>query len=618
MTCLTLFELFDMKKIYLCSAIAAALLTACQENEALVTITPTETIGTEATISATIEEEGTTRTHLSESNNGKRQVLWDQGDNVAVFYGYNKASKFTVKSGENTKDAQFSTKKIEKGTGAIDHYVGLYPYDADATIEAKTESTYTTYTITTTFPEKQTYAENTYGVGAAPMMAVSTSNSSLSFKNMCTSVKINLKGTQKVSRIEIISLDEDKPIAGKFKYTLPQQYFDFEDRIKIAPVMGEAVNMITLDCGEGVQLNAETATGFIFTMPPREFDDDELLFRVYYAEGGFADVYKQEGFDYKRSKVVSIGGDGYECDEEDILVATIGNESFETVAEALTAFEALDMPEANLSIHTDIYLRDATSQANSRTRSEVVLGAETIAREQITIPAGKTLTLNLNGHSIRGEKECTKSFQMINNKGTLIITGNGTISFKDTSAGDPTFGWGSYTIRNEGTLIVENGTIKHLGEQAFGTHMICAIFQYSGSTTIHDGTISTPNYRSARLWKGDMTINGGNFEGQLWVQADYNTSKLTINGGTFAPRGNDGSSVFITNTSNQHTVDFAVTGGYFNTKIGSSNTTNFAEGSGMITGGTFTESAKTYTNAALLATGYQFVANGDDTYDVKK
>ena len=606
-----------MKKIYLCTAIAMTLLTACQENETLVTVTPTETNDTEVVISATIDESAT-RTHLSESDNGKRHVLWDASDNVAVFYGYDKPSKFTVKSGENTTYAEFSTRKIEKGN-AIGHYVGLYPYDADATITYATEYNYTTYTVTTTFPAEQSYQENSYGVGAAPMMAVSTSNSSLSFKNMCTSVKINLKGTQKVSRIEIISLDEDKPIAGKYRYTLPQEYYDFEDRIKIEPVAGEAVNMITLDCGEGVQLNTETATGFIFTMPPREFDDDELLFRVYYAEGGFADVYKQEGFTYQRSKVVSIGGEGYECDEEEVRVATIGTESFATVAKALDAFvkaSAQDMPEANLSIHTDILLGGAASQVNSRTRSEAVLGAETITRDQITIPAGKTLTLNLNGHSIRGEKACTESFAMIDNNGTLIITGNGTISFKDTSAGDPNFGWGSYTIHNKGTLIVENGTIEHLGEQAFATHMICAIFQYCGSTTINDGTISTPNYRSARLWKGDMTINGGDFDGQLWVQAVDNTAELTINGGTFAPRGRDGSSVFITN--DQRTVGLTVTGGYFNTKIGSSNTTNFTSGSGMITGGTFTEAAKTNTKAELLATGYQFVANGDGTYDVKK
>ena len=158
-------------------------------------------------------------------------------------------------------------------------------------------------------------------------------------------------------------------------------------------------------------------------------------------------------------------------------------------------------------------------------------------------------------------------------------------------------------------------TIEHLGAQNADSikHMICAIFQYCGSTTINGGTISTPNYRSARLWKGDMTINGGNFDGQLWVQAVDNTAKLIINGGTFAPSPGDGSSVYITNAG--YDVAFAVTGGYFNTKIGCYDANALA---GAITGGTFTESAKTNTKAELLATGYQFVANGDGTYDVKK
>ena len=601
-----------MKKIYLCTAIAMTLLTACQENETLVTVTPTETNDTEVVISATIDESAT-RTHLSESDNGKRHVLWDASDNVAVFYGYDKPSKFTVKSGENTTYAQFSTRKIEKGN-AIDHYVGLYPYDADATITYATEYNYTTYTVTTTFPAEQSYQENSYGVGAAPMMAVSTSNSSLSFKNMCTSVKINLKGTQKVSRIEIISLDEDKPIAGKYRYryTLPQEYYDFEDRIKIEPVAGEAVNMITLDCGEGVQLNTETATGFIFTMPPREFDDNELLFRVIGTDGKAIEVYKEANWNYKRSQVVSIGGDGYDLNSDGTAItASVGGKSYETITEAWEeAIVKSQEPVATLDIYKDIVLGAPSTAANSLSRT-----TSTDERDltEYVIPAGKTLTLNLNGHSIRGVKACKESFQMINNKGTLIITGNGTISFKDNGAGDPSYGWGSYTIRNEGTLIVENGTIEHLGVQDFATHMICAIFQYSGSTTINGGTISTPNYRSARLWKGDMTINGGDFKGQLWVQAVDNTAKLIINGGTFAPSPGDGSSVYITNAG--YDVAFAVTGGYFYTKIGCYDANALA---GAITGGTFTEPAKTSTNAALLATGYQFVANGNGTYSVKK
>ncbi len=228
--------------------------------------------------------------------------------------------------------------------------------------------------------------------------------------------------------------------------------------------------------------------------------------------------------------------------------------------------------------------------------------------EGVVVPADKTVTLDLAGKTISQSKECTASYEMILNKGNLTITGDGKISFKDTSAGDPSFGWGSYTIRNEGTLVVENGTIEHLGEQNTATavnHMYCAIFQYSGSTTIKGGKISTPTYRSVRLWKGDMTIEGGDFEGQVWVQAVDDTAKLTIAGGTFAPRGADGSSVFITNENKE--VAFAVTGGTFTTKIGASKPENLA---GAITGGTFAEAAVNGTDPALLGEGMEFSEDG--------
>ena len=221
----------------------------------------------------------------------------------------------------------------------------------------------------------------------------------------------------------------------------------------------------------------------------------------------------------------------------------------------------------------------------------------------LLIPAGKSVVIDLNGFTISQSKECKASYSMIQNNGNLTIIDSseaksGKISFKDTSAGDPSFGWGSYTISNYGgTIVVENGTIEHLGEQ--DAHMICAIWQYSGSTTINGGVISTPNYRSARLWGGDMTINGGEFKGQLWLQAVDNTSNLTINGGTFAPRGNDSSSVFVTNSS--YEVAFAVTGGHFTTKIGAS------KPFGCITGGTFTTAAKEGTSLALVNDDYTWV-----------
>ena len=234
--------------------------------------------------------------------------------------------------------------------------------------------------------------------------------------------------------------------------------------------------------------------------------------------------------------------------------------------------------------------------------------------DTLTLEAGKTLALNLNGKTIAQTKECTGNYNMILNKGELTITGNGKISFKDTGAGDPNFGWGSYTLRNEGTLVVENGTIEHVGEQNPGggqpnVHMYCAIFQYSGKSTINGGVISTPTYRSARLWNGEMTINGGQFVGQLWLQAVSDNANLVINGGEFTACGNDGSSVFVSNSGKA--VKCSINGGLFNNKVGMS------EPIACIAGGEFTPAAKEATSTDLLAGGYQFaqLENGNWTVE---
>jgi len=247
-------------------------------------------------------------------------------------------------------------------------------------------------------------------------------------------------------------------------------------------------------------------------------------------------------------------------------------------------------------------LRTAFADGGTYTLTEsVVIPAE---EDGLTLPAGKTLVLNLAGYTISQEKACTDSYQMIANNGNLTITGNGKLSFTDTGAGDPDVKWASYTIRNAGTLIVENGTVEHLGTQTYNGNN--AIFHYSGSTTINSGTISAPYSRSLRVWQGNATINNGTFDGQVWVQA-MSDCELTINDGSFKPAtyGKDGSSIFVTNDT--HNPTLSVTGGKFATKIGCSNASKLA---GCITGGSFSESAVNGTNEALLANGYEFGNDG--------
>ena len=237
----------------------------------------------------------------------------------------------------------------------------------------------------------------------------------------------------------------------------------------------------------------------------------------------------------------------------------------------------------------------------------VISGVQTRAASAIA------LELDLNGHNITYTSDAAAHSAMITvNAGQKLTIkdsqGTGKISYNYTGAGDPNFGWGTYTIDNNGgTLVVEDATIEiisNLNDANGVKHMYCAIYQYSGSTTINGGTISNSTYRSARLWKGNMTINGGVFEGQLWVQAVDDTAVLTINGGSFAPSGADSSSVFVTNSTYNPTLK--VTGGTFETKLGCSDYTKSGV-KGSVSGGVF----GVMPDANLFADGLHAVeANG--------
>lgn len=222
----------------------------------------------------------------------------------------------------------------------------------------------------------------------------------------------------------------------------------------------------------------------------------------------------------------------------------------------------------------------------------------------LLIPAGKTIILDLNGCTLKQEVECKASYSMIKNQGNLTITGNGTISFNDLSAGGGSE-WGSYIIDNTGYLTVENGTIVHLGSTNFTDRPTnLPIQNYAGKVVINGGIINSPSFRSLRDFTagGEIIINGGQFLGQVWMQGlGAGSSSLTINGGEFNPTaGYDGSSVYITNGTND--VQVSITGGTFNTKIGCADS-NKSGVKGCITGGQFKANP-----SAFVAYGYPVIA----------
>lgn len=131
----------------------------------------------------------------------------------------------------------------------------------------------------------------------------------------------------------------------------------------------------------------------------------------------------------------------------------------------------------------------------------------------LTVPDGKTVTLNLNGHTIsRGLSTATDDGCVIKNIGTLTVNGTGIITGGKSSNG----GGG---IHNTGTLTVNGGSIR------------------GNTTTTQGGGI----YNA-----GILTIGGGTIENNSNTTGDgggiYNSGSLTLNTGTISGNSVTGTS----------------------------------------------------------------------------
>ena len=342
---------------------------------------------------------------------------------------------------------------------------------------------------------------------------------------------------------------------------------------------------------------------------------------------------------------------------ENTLVVSEGSEITNLIIKGGNVFisagatvQAAERADDNTDEVTYIYY-EAGANVPAQVGEGIVLlsEAEMALREAIAVGGSYTLTedvvlnnplvintdfeLSLNGYTISQEKECNGTYAMITNMGKFTILGEGAITFEDLGAGPADDSWGTYVIRNQSDLTIslaDNAKIEHKGPRQFtsgnGDPIAYVIDNHSaGKVEINGGTISSPKSRTLRNFytDGEIVINGGVFEGQVWMQqgkasgSGSHTTKiteLTINGGVFSPAGADGSSVFLTNHSADN-VKLSVTGGTFKTKIGC-NDANKAGVKGAIVGGIFTESAKANTDSNLLSQNSMYKANGDGTYTV--
>ena len=281
--------------------------------------------------------------------------------------------------------------------------------------------------------------------------------------------------------------------------------------------------------------------------------------------------------------------------------------------------------KANFNITVDNVFADNKNYPNTVAQQlelAAAVGGTVTLTEDVTLTkplaVNADMVINLNGKTLSYTSDVAAHSAMITvNSGKKLVVddavGTGKVSYAYTGAGDPAFGWGTYTIANNGELVLENGTVEmlcNINTATDANHMYCAIQQggnAQSSTTINNGKVSNPTYRSIRINQGSLTVNNGTMEGQVWMQPFADNTSIEINGGNFAPRGVDKSSVYVENGTK--TVNLKVTAGTFETKIGSADVTKTGV-KGSVAGGVFGSEP----DNSLIAAGYKSVKMGDKWY----
>ena len=239
-------------------SLTAILFSACQQAE--LPKAPETTDSTDI-VYATIEDPADTRTSLD-----GEKVLWSSGDQIVVFKGETLRRKYVVSSETvGTNEGSFVRDNGYEHIGAseaISHNVAFYPF-AEITCKAEGQ-TYTLETIT--LPSVQTYAPDSFGPNSFPMMAVSadTEDVDFRFKNLCGALKLQLQGEGAITSITLKG-NCDETLAGSASVTM------FRGEEPFISLASDGAKEVTLDCPEGVSLNADTPTSFLISLPPTIF-----------------------------------------------------------------------------------------------------------------------------------------------------------------------------------------------------------------------------------------------------------------------------------------------------------------------------------------------------------
>ena len=246
-----------MKNILSVMFLFALLASSCSEDE-LVKNQPSLSNTLKFTASF---EDNESRTYVEEGN----LLRWTAGDQISLFVAntLNQQYQFEGETGDNSGYFKKIDNSFGTGNDLNCHYA-VYPYSSDMKI---TDHGF----ISATLPAKQSYAENSFGLGTNTMVAVTedTDDTYLKFKNVGGYLKLQLYGDDVTVKTIVLQGNAHEKIAGKATIT---SVYGGEPVVSMA---ADATETIALDCGEdGVKIGttAETATAFWIVVPPVSFE----------------------------------------------------------------------------------------------------------------------------------------------------------------------------------------------------------------------------------------------------------------------------------------------------------------------------------------------------------
>lgn len=496
-----------MKRNIAFAAIFAVALTACQGELNPVEIQNDNTASV-TVFTATTEGE-ITKTALSE-NAGMYDVLWRSGDEITIVDGASAVGIYSTTS--TTTSGTFSHKS--GAAVATPDYTAYYPASIFNGGTPK-------------LPDIQVYTPD--NIVGTPMYATS-SDTDLSFKNLCGILRLNITTTMSSQKIRSIGLFANEKMCGPFNITSDA-----------AVPTSDSDNdcWVTLDCGEGGVDISSTPTSFYISLPPGDYT--RLQIRLNTTEG------------LSQVKVAN-------------KTITIGRSSITDITLSYNSLAAVNLSSADrydfgpLS-YVKLTGSNGSGVVKTGRNSTIILYNASFRR----LFSRGDMTVIVHG---------TNSIYYENNRpfyvssaypGNITIDGDGSLSstvgsssnicLGDYGTQDVIIKGGTITLRQTydrtskamqvQNLIVEGGTLN--AEAGWGTYSIGVCLDIANDILISGGTVNAYGQNAMRAG-GDIEITGGNVSarGHRQNTADDHTGitargNISISGGTVVAIGEYGS-----------------------------------------------------------------------------